>query len=287
MRKLADALLQSGYKLRPEGGGNYRVTGRGGLIVKDDYWFQHSTGKRGNARELFELLAGNDRTLLTNANSASKKTHRDHREPINIRLDFPCFRDTISKDGYDYLLRKRQIDAELLDILIHRKLIREDLHGYLCFIGNDPDGRMGCVTRRAVCTGHMPQKSEIQGSDKSCSFSLPVEARPHEAILAEGPVDILSIACLQQKKHKGEYFRCHKIATCGPPTLGVLQRLIRLGITKVWLCFDTDPPGQNMTRQIFHLLKNHLQVRRLGCPILGKDPNDWWISNHGTSHQSG
>ena len=46
---LPDYLFGQGFSLTNEGSGNFRVHGFQGLIVKENYWYRHSTGEYGNA----------------------------------------------------------------------------------------------------------------------------------------------------------------------------------------------------------------------------------------------
>ena len=46
---LPDFLVGHGYQLIDEGSGNFRVKGFQGLIVKEHYWYRHSTKEYGNA----------------------------------------------------------------------------------------------------------------------------------------------------------------------------------------------------------------------------------------------
>lgn len=71
MSKLVDTLRASGYQLKPEGQGNYRVLGHQRLIVKDDFWYQHSTGKSGHAIQLLMIL---DNISFANAKKQFNKS---------------------------------------------------------------------------------------------------------------------------------------------------------------------------------------------------------------------
>ena len=116
---------------------------------------------------------------------------------------------------------------------------------------------------------------EDVGSDKRFSFTIPALKTSAQVILCEGPIDALSIACLEDLKHHRGYFQSQKISTCGAPPSMIIQRLKQIKPKNVVLAFDRDATGQAMTKRLVWSLKS-ASIRTIVVPPgVGKDPNDW------------
>ena len=46
------------------------------------------------------------------------------------------------------------------------------------------------------------QKYEKSGSEKRHSFSITGNVKPSTIVIVEGPIDLLSVACLENLKHR-------------------------------------------------------------------------------------
>jgi DNA primase len=263
---LADILRQQGYILEREGGGNYRVQGFQGLIVKDNYWYQHSTQQGGHASALLSKLANNQQKIAL-----------DFQNKIHTIREYP-FRYSRNTDGFEppilnYLVRERKIDKELVEMLIQKKLISWD-HRNICFLGYDENGNIQCVTRRSTLQSSVVPKSEAKGSDKKFSFTMPAAHDAASVIITEGPIDALSVACMENRKHQKGYFETTKIALCGNIGYDLQDRLSKLKPRQIWLALDYDATGRNMTRNIYNDIHSIAPTRIVSFPY-GKDPNDW------------
>ena len=86
----------------------------------------------------------------------------------------------------------------------------------VCFLGyeNQADlinsGAIKCISWRSTIDN---KRGEITGSGKSYSFSIPdyEQDKERHIVLAEGHIDILSIACLENRKHQNGYYQTYKI----------------------------------------------------------------------------
>lgn len=212
---LATFLKQRGYTLNHEGQGNYRVVGMQGLIIKEDYWYQHSQQKGGHAIQLIMQLENinfkNAKNIFENTLAFPKKAFilEEHPEGCSLK------NKTIPYDTIGYLVNKRKIDKPLVIDLIKRKYISQDHHNNICFMGYDNNKNIKCISKRAISPKSPLQKFDGKGSDKRYSFSIPAEQSNPDIVLTEGPIDALSIACLEYRKNKKTYFSTHKIALCG------------------------------------------------------------------------
>lgn len=259
---LVDILCSHGHKLQGEGSCNHRLLGHGGLIVKDNYWYSHSLGKGGSANSLLQHLGHSKINEEQSVVTASKK------EVLNKTLKALSYR------GRNYL-RNRRIDQELIDLMSKQGLVAEDEKGYLAFVGCDLQGEIRCISKRALTPLHRIQKWEATGSDKRWSFSFPIHSTGGTLILCEGPIDALSIACLENRKHQQGYHQSCKVSTCGAPVQHMLKRILAIAPNKIYLAFDTDSTGISMGKKAREMLLS------LNIPVLdvipgkGKDPNDW------------
>jgi hypothetical protein len=270
---LVDELKRRGFQVRHEGGGNHRLLDHSGLIVKGNFWYSHSLGRGGGSKSLFLELGIIDENGIvfdhpSQYQNGFPKNEPPHHEEIGDHL-FDLSYNTIR-----YLSMIRGIDDSLIWDLQSRDLIKEDHHKNICFMGYDEGGCLRCVSRRSTKTQNQLQKSERSGSDKRYSFSLRSKQSLSELVVAEGPIDILSIACMEHRHDNGGYFRTHKISTCGAPAGNIAKRILLFQPRKVWLSFDNDEAGRNMTQQVSKALSPHCRV---GIPQYdqGKDPNDW------------
>jgi 5S rRNA maturation endonuclease (ribonuclease M5) len=265
---LIEELRRRGHHLKQEGSGNYRVVGHGGLIVKDNAWYSHSQGIGGNATTLLDQI-GNAYDSKGKIVSGTLTTRRlNSRAPLESEL-YP-----LGWRAREYLML-RHIHGELIDELNENGTLREDRKGYICFVGYDASNKVRCVTCRAMEPHYWVQKYEKSGSRKQYTFSIPAQKTSDIVILCEGPIDALSIACLEDLKHFSGYFNTTKIATCGAPPAQIVTRVKRLHPKKLILAFDNDIVGDRMAKSVALMFK-YSQIELLKAkPGKGHDPNVW------------
>jgi hypothetical protein len=277
---LVDTLLERGHSLRHEGGGNYRLRGHGGLIVKDQGWYSHSIAKGGGAPSLFQLLEEKVQPCETKTIQCSVSQPQCHRiiQPVkNPGLTDQLF--TLGLLGYRYLL-SRDIDLPLLNLLAGRGWIMQSPKGYVAFMGHDEHEQVRCVSMRSIHEWYHIRRYERSGSNKCYTFAFPLPKTGQELILCEGPIDALSIACMEHRKREQGYERTCKIATCGAPTAHILSRIRKIQPRRLFLAFDNDIVGRAITGDFCKAMEQaNIPVYPIR-PRIGKDPNDWWRNRH-------
>jgi hypothetical protein len=263
-KNLFELLSQRGYSLIQEGG-QYRVAGFSGLIIKDSIWYHHSQNKGGNAIDLLMYLE--NLTFAKAVNTIDKDSNY-----------YSCFAfDTDFHVAEDYLIRQRYIDYSLVYDLMATNLIKQAHENKVCFLGyeNQSDlinaGPIKCISWRSTIDN---KRGEISGSEKLYSFSIPdydQEEKERHIILAEGPIDILSIACLENRKHNNGYYQTYKIALCGTNHFKIAERIKKLKPNRISLALDNDPAGQLAAKKFYQELSKTYPTKIINYPQ--KDPN--------------
>ena len=264
-KNLFELLSQRGYSLTKEGD-QYRVAGFSGLIIKDSIWFHHSENIGGNAIDL--LMHLEKLTFIKAINSIDQDFNH---------VDFYEFDKDVSI-AENYLIHQRNIDCALVYDLMALNIVKQAYQNKVCFIGYnnqsnlDDFGQIKCISWRGT---NENKRGEIGGSDKSYSFSIPDYAKTEKRhlIIAEGPIDILSIACLENHRYNAGYYQTYKIALCGTSHKKLLDRITQLKPAKISLILDNDPAGKHATKKIYKELSAFYPTKIITYPK--KDPNEF------------
>ena len=279
---LAEILLNQDHALLDEGMGFYRDPKMGGLIIKDNYWYQHSTGLKGNTIEYFTLIK---KLTFTKALNLILNTNKKPINKIKIQ-DKIKWTQKINEikyskncDSVEAYLLGRCINQHLLNDMIALNHIKEDNFNNACFIGYDENENQRCISYRAIRSN---RKGEFPGSDKEYTFQIKDYERHHKAnktlILAEAPIDILSIATLENIKHQNGFYKTHKIATCGTTSNKLIERIKKLNSNKIYIVMDADQQGQKMATKLEQSLQQIASVKNIILPN-DLDPNEYLLSN--------
>ncbi len=274
---LVDTLISMGYSLRHEGNGNYRVLGHSGLIVKENYWYHHSQNKGGGDGSIWQHL---NITMIREDqyhNTEHLCAHSGRRPQAPSLQDQVEQLQALGRTGKTYLL-KRGIDEALIEDLNEKGLLRQTARGTLAFLGYDSNKRVRCISKRTIDPRSDVTHLESRGSDKNYSFCFPTYVRGSTIVLTEGPIDALSIACIEHRTKGNGYDKTCKIATCGSPTDGLFYRIAHMEPKSVIIVFDNDDAGKMMTQQARQGLSKYGVPTLTKTLPLGKDPNDWLLA---------
>jgi len=165
---LVNFLHQRGYQLQKEGSGNYRVLNHQGLIIKNNFWYQHSTQRFGNSIEILRWL---EKLNFKEAVHELLKKQKIMKSKKEISLPKWKFNEDATR-VCTYLTKERYISSALVDEMISKKLIKEDLNGYVCFLGYDQHGNLRYISRRSIGFSLNVFKGEVKNSEKNFSFEL-------------------------------------------------------------------------------------------------------------------
>jgi hypothetical protein len=196
---LAQCLECRGYIVKPEGSENYRVEEKGGLIVKGHDWYCHSAGPGGRGMTILMAHLGDVYDELNPLVYEHTKAVRTQKGTFDSRSN------PLSSRGREYLLG-RSIEADLIDHISIMNLVRDGPKGFLAFMVHEDSGKVKCISQRAYDRTRNVVRYDRKSSNKKWSFSLKGNSDNSTIIVVEGPIDALSIACLEnQKHHKGRY----------------------------------------------------------------------------------
>ena len=239
-------------------GSQYRIANHEGLIIHENKWFRHSLNIGGNPIDLIM-----------------------HLENLPFRQAVEEILGNQIKNTDDYLIKNRLIDAELVNELICLDFIKYE-NNKVFFFGyeNQGDlknwGKIACTTWRSTVSD---AKGELKNSKKQYSFSIPdfvgCQSGQRQIIIAESPIDILSIACLEHRKYKKGYYQTYKIALCGLTQPQLPKRLQNLRPTNIFLAMDNDAPGKNAASKLQSQLQKIAPTQII--QYQGKDPNEYLI----------
>ena len=202
--------------------------------------------------------------------------HIPQNEPEEKRELYLSEAANTTRNAFDYLTKEREIPANIVNDCIKNHLIYEDTRKNVVFVGYD-DFKPQYATRRGTYNveGKEPFKRDCAGSDTSYAFRL--EGKNTDTIyVAEGAVDILSLAALEDKYHgKDAYKEKTYLSTGGAGIDKAIEQFCKTHDVKtINICFDNDEAGKNGMNKIME------KYRELGYTVndmrasLAHDYND-------------
>ena len=204
--RLGLPIIKHGY------GGNYKVKNYGGLIIKDSYFYQHSTGEKGGVikfvmltegcsyqaaielvKELFKDDVPQNSTVLSTQDSVSEKEEKD-----NIFIP-PAWNNDHKIINY---LESRCISRDLINQEIKANRIKGvSIKGhlnvaFLCYDLTDHTLIKGAIVRGI----EGPFKGILIDSDGDYGYCIaPNKSSVKSIYIFEAPIDLLSYLTLYQQ----------------------------------------------------------------------------------------
>lgn len=234
-------------ELRKCGAREYRTVAHDSLKISNGKWNWHSRGIGGRTAldylvkvrgmdfvSAVETLCGERGAVVRMPPDSPRKENPPR--PFSLPKGNRCGTAAVS-----YLLG-RGIDAEVVSVCIEKGILYEGRDYHNCvFVGKDIEGKVRYACLRGI---YGTFKSDVDGSDKRYSFSLPSadQDSPYVAV-AESPIDALSVASLL--KQQGEDWRKnHYLSLGGTAPRALLQFLHdHPAVTCISLCLDNDRAG--------------------------------------------
>lgn len=266
---IADLLRRQGETLKRSGSelewhdGSQKVTVRGNL------WFHQYDQEGGDAidfvrrfynktyPEAMEYLLGGCGGILTTSPPVQRKPPKPFALPEkneNMRRVFA------------YLLNRRGIDRDVLHAFTYKGMIYEsaDYHNAV-FVGFDQDGTPRHAHKRGSGSESI-YKGNQDGSLPEYSFHW--RGTSDKLFLFEAPIDMLSFISMHKKGWRNHSYA----AACGVSDQ-VLWQMMKdnPNIQRVYLCLDSDEPGQTAAKRI----SDKLFTKGIQHEILVPIHKDW------------
>lgn len=261
--RLGLPIIKHGY------GGNYKVKNYGGLIIKDSYFYQHSTGEKGGVikfvmltegcsyqaaielvKELFKDDVSQNSTVLSTQYSVYEKEEKN-----NIFIP-PTWNNDHKIINY---LESRRISRNLINQEIKANrikgvYIKGHLNvAFLCYDLTDLSLIKGAIVRGI----EGPFKGILINSDGDYGYCLAPNQQSVKSIyIFEAPIDLLSYLTMYKQDPNIVY------TAMGGVKPRVVEKLIeRFNPSSITCCTDNDIAGDKFYNDLKHLYPN-LRIRR-------------------------
>ena len=167
---------------------------------------------------------------------------------------------------FAYLVTQRGISREVVYAFVHKRMIYESAkHHNVVFVGYDPEGNPRHAHKRSTAK-EGSFKSNAAGGQPEYSFHW--HGTGDKLFLFEAPIDMLSYITLHP-----EGWRQNSYAASCSVSDRVLFQMLRdnPGLQLVYICFDSDEPGQSAAQRI----SDKLFLRGVKSEILVPARKDW------------
>lgn len=174
---------------------------------------------------------------------------------------------------YAYLIKTRHISKDVVNEMVHRKMLYQDTYGNCVFLGYDVENPekviFGC--KRGTNT-YKKFTGDLSGCDYAKGFY--VDNKQETLIVTESVIDALSIMTLLDEQYK----KYNYLALGGTGKWEAVRTYLDTGnIKKILIATDNDKSGIDAGRRICSLRKEYKNIEvqwKLPPAKYGKDWND-------------
>jgi len=228
--------------------GSYRCKQHTSLAVKDDRlsWYWHSKGIGGFG--LLDYLRKVENMPFIEAVEAvygiqptSAQPQKETEKPKILILPE---KTEISGWIYDYLGNKRGIDVMILNALVEKKMLYEDIHGNVVFVGYNEHNKPRFACLRGT---HSDFRGDCAGSDKRYSFSVEAYIPSERLYIYESPIDLMSHASIENffPFYEDIWQDHHRLSLSGTSDTAIPFFLNKHNeVKELVFCLDNDPAGR-------------------------------------------
>lgn len=263
---LADLLRSKGEPLKPSGT-EWEWLCRGQKVtIRGNLWYHQYEQVGGDAVSFVRKFMGMryvDAVEYLLQYNGEPLPERSRKEKNAFAL--PPANENMNR-VFAYLVNQRGISRDVVYAFVHRRLIYESaVHHNAVFVGYDMDGNPRHAHKRSTAK-EGTYKCNVSGSQPEFSFHW---VGPSDRLyLFEAPIDLLSFICL----HPEAWQRHNYAAACSVSDRVVFQLLQDTpAIRQVFVCFDSDAPGQDAARRI----SDRLFIHGVKSEILVPARKDW------------
>ena len=232
--------------------GAYRCQQHKSLAVKADrlsfYWHSKGVGGFGALDYLVKVENMPFREaveVITGATPLTAPARRVTTEPPTKTLILPE-KAGVPLKLYDYLCIKRGIDSDIVNLLIQKEMLYEDMRGNVVFLGYDEHRKPRFATLRGT-HGDCSFRGDCAGSDKRYGFAVAACSPSDLLYLYESAIDLMSHASLEKAAtgNTGAWERHNRLSLAGTSDTAIPFFLNQhKEIKTLVLCLDNDPAGR-------------------------------------------
>ena len=263
---LVELLRSQGESLRPSGSEYEWLCWGQKVTVRRNLWYHQYEQVGGDAVDFVRKFIGKSYVeaveYLLQYNGEPLPEHpQQKRAPFSL----PEASRNMNR-VFAYLVKQRGIDREVLYAFVHKKMVYESAkHHNAVFVGYDREGVPRHAHKRSTAS-EGSYKCNAAGSQPEYSFHW--AGTDNELYLFEAPIDLLSYITLHP-----ESWRAHSYAAaCSVSDKVLFQMLMdHSNIHMVYICFDSDEPGQTAAQRI----SDKLFLRGIKSEILVPTHKDW------------
>ncbi len=230
-------------------GGAYRCNEHPSLAVKNDRrsWFWHSRdlGGFGAVDYLVKADGMTFRDAVTVITGATPPAAATQLEPEPTKDLILPDRAGIPLRLLNYLCNERDIDSEIVNTLIQRKMLYEDTRGNIVFVGFDESHKARFASLRGT-HGDARFRGDCAGSDKRYGFIMAADAPTERLFIFESPIDAMSHASLVNAATggTGAWKKDTRLSLAGTSDAALNFFLNQhKEIKSLVFCLDNDKPG--------------------------------------------
>ncbi len=244
-------------------GHEFRLQSDPYITVKDNHWYDQAEQRGGNAISLVRRMYNMDYpdavTMLLEGTSAQPLAlHGQPREKQRKSFELPQ-RHTDQRRVYAYLIKHRQIPADIVTHFVKAKMLYESaepskdgksVYHNAVFLGCDEKGQVRHAHKHGLNTFGASYKGSIGGSVPEHSFHYTGASK--NLYVFEAPIDLLSFIAL----HPDNWQEHSYVALCGTSPKAMLHQLAsNPAITNVFVCLDNDERGMAAAKKLLQILE--------------------------------
>jgi hypothetical protein len=263
-------------------GGAYRCKQHPSLAVKDDrhsfYWHSQGVGGFGPLDYLMKV----EKMAFREAMGVIALISFNGRSPTLPKpaATIPQPSKTLilpEKAGvplllYDYLCKRRGIDSEVVNGLIQKESLYEDIRGNIVFVGFDEQGKARFASVRGT---HGDYRGDCAGSDKRYGFTITACTPSEHLYIFESPIDAMSHASLTNAAtgNKSAWEQHNRLSLAGTGDTAIPFFLNQhKTVRELVFCLDNDPTGLEVAATLITKYADKGYTTRIERPK-GKDFN--------------
>lgn len=200
-----------------------------------------------------------------------KKIEKKDEEEVILTLPK---RDKNMKNIYAYLINNRGIEQRIVNDMVHRKVLYQDIHKNCVFVSRNNKGELKFICLRGTNT-----YKKFIGDVKGCDYSygLFLSNNADKLIITECAIDGMSIMSLLLLNGK-DYLNYDYLALsgCGKAEGVVINKILEHSYREIFICLDNDKGGRKTSVEIYENIKSEfLNIKaHIIYPKNGKDFND-------------